>query len=307
MSKIILNGKFEAKKIIKTLKHKNIKAKNKISLAVVLIGNNPASQLYVSLKEKKAAEIGVGFKKFLLPATVSEKKVLNLIDKLNKDKKITGILVQLPLPKKFKTEKIIGAIDVKKDVDGFLSSSICHPGLNCHRQFFAVSESQERCRNKFGMTKRIIPPTIAAILHLIKMSGQNLKNKKVIILANSQEFAEPLKFLLEKKKCQVAVKLKQEITDYKLQITNYDFIIIALGKKHFLKPEMIKKNAVVIDVGISRIGKKIFGDVHPDCFKKSKYISPVPGGVGPLTVAYLFKNLLQLNCRGNSRHFGGQA
>ncbi|PIT89603.1 bifunctional methylenetetrahydrofolate dehydrogenase/methenyltetrahydrofolate cyclohydrolase [Candidatus Kuenenbacteria bacterium CG10_big_fil_rev_8_21_14_0_10_36_11] len=287
MSKIILNGKFEAEKIIKALKHKNIKAKNKISLAVVLIGNNSASKLYVSLKEKKAAEIGVGFKKFLLPATVSEKKVLNLIDKLNKDKKITGILVQLPLPKKFNTEKIISAIDVKKDVDGF------------------KTREHENTRTR----EQIIPPTIQAILHLIKMTKINLAGKKAIILANSFEFAEPLTKELEKNKILVKIFVGaiHELPLQTAMLNVFDIIIIALGKKHFLKPEMIKKNAVIIDVGINRIGKKIFGDVHPDCFKKLKYISPVPGGVGPLTVAYLFKNLLQLNCRGNSRHFGGQA
>jgi len=288
MNKIILDGKAEAEKIIKILKHKIIKARKQIGLAVILVGNNKASETYVNIKEKRAKELGVYFEKHILPATISEKKILSLIDKLNKDKKITGILVQLPLPKKIDTNKIINAIDMRKDVDGFKSLFICHPE--------PVSESPKRCRNEFGMTKKVIPPTIASVLHLIKMAKIKLTNKKAVILANSLEFAEPLKRELEKEKILVKIYVKA-IHELPLQIKTlgaFDIIIIALGKKYFLKPAMIKKNAVVIDVGITRVGKKIYGDVYPDCFKKSKHISPVPGGVGPLTVAYLFKNLIQL-------------
>jgi methylenetetrahydrofolate dehydrogenase (NADP+)/methenyltetrahydrofolate cyclohydrolase len=142
----------------------------------------------------------------------------------------------------------------------------------------------------------MIPPTIQSILHLIKMSRQKLADKKAVILCHSTEFAEPLKFLLSKnfqlKKIDV---VKNPPTGYGLRVTDYDSVVIALGQKHFLKPEMIKKDAIIIDVGITRQQGKTFGDVHPDCWQKSKYISPVPGGVGPLTVAYLMKNLFQLH------------
>lgn len=264
---LILNGSFEAQKIIKALKHKIANKKSTIGLAAILIGNNSASQVYINIKEKRAKEIGVNFKKYLLPAPkgVSEKIILELIKKLNQDKSVHGILVQLPLPKKFNAQKIIQEIDINKDVDGFVS-------------------------------KKIIPPTIQAILHLIKLSKIKLKNKKAVILANSPEFAEPLVEELKNKKIKTQILLKSKIRNKKLEIRNYDIIIIAFGKKHWLKSNMIKKDSIIIDVGINKIknSKKIFGDVHPDCFKKSKYISPVPGGVGPLTVAFLFKNLFTL-------------
>ena len=268
MKKIILNGSEEARKIFKSLKYKTINQKSKISLATILIGNNPASEIYVNIKNKKAKELGINFKKYLLPGSVSQEKIINLINKLNHNKNIHGILVQLPLPKKFNKNsinEIIKKINIKKDVDGFVS-------------------------------KKTISPTIQAVIHLIKLSRIKLINKKAVILANSTEFAEPLKNKLKKKKIKVNIILKNKINDYGLQITHYDLIIIALGKKHWLKPKMIKKDSIIIDVGINRLknSSKIYGDVHPNCFKKSKYISPVPGGVGPLTVAFLFKNLVKL-------------
>jgi len=281
---IILNGSAQAKKILKNQKSKIKNQKSKICLVVILIGKNPASQVYIKIKERRAKEIGVNFKKYLLPASVSEKKVLDLINKLNNNENIHGILVQLPLPKKFNTQKIIQKINPEKDVDGLLTPP---------------SPSLKR--------RGVISPTIQSILCLIKISNKKLAGKKAIILANSLEFAKPLKKELEEKRIKVRILLKSKITNYELRITNYDIIIIAFGERHWLKPEMIKKNAVVIDVGINRDNtvkslrshgarnsKKIFGDVHPDCFKKSKYISPVPGGVGPLTVAFLFKNLVKL-------------
>ena len=252
MNKTILNGSSEAKKIFKSLK-------SKAGLAAILIGKDPASHVYVNIKEKRAKEIGVKFKKYILPSTISEKHVIDLIKKINKDKKINGILVQLPLPKKFNTQKIIETISPHKDVDGFISN-------------------------------KIIPPTIQSIIHLIKMSKKKLENKKCIILTNNEKFAKPLERALKKKKVKINISLKPKKDIY----TKYDIIVIALGKKYWLKPEMIKKDCIVIDVGINRVDKKTYGDVHPDCFSKSKYISPVPGGVGPLTVAFLFKNLIKL-------------
>jgi len=264
---LILDGRKEAEKIIRLLNYQIIRLSAHPTLAVILVGNNPASKLYVSLKEKKTTEIGAGFKKFLLPAGASEKKIIGLIQKLNRDKKVTGIMLQLPLPKKLNTNKIIKFISPKKDVDGLLTNL------------------------------KAVPPTIQSILHLIKMSKQKLAGKNAVILCNSSEFAEPLKILLTKnfKLKKIDVILKPRKSDYQIiRLLDYQIIISALGQKHFLKPNMIKKNAIVIDVGITRQNKKTFGDVDPKCFQKSKYISPVPGGVGPLTVAYLMKNLFKL-------------
>ena len=259
----MLNGSIEAQKIFKRIKNQ----KNKIGLAAVLVGNDPASKVYINIKNKTAKKLNINFKKYLLSSNTSEKKILNLINKLNNDKNIHGILVQLPLPKKFKnsTNKIIKNININKDIDGFNNP-------------------------------KIIPPTIQAIIHLVKISKIKLANKKAVILANSHEFAEPQKKELIRKKIKTNILLKKDLRDKFYDLRKFDIVVIAFGKRWWFKPDMIKKNSIIIDVGINRIKncKKIFGDVHPDCFKKSKYISPVPGGVGPLTVAFLFKNLLRL-------------
>jgi len=182
-------------------------------------------------------------------------------------------MIQMPLDKKFNTQKIISAIDTKKDVDGLLF----------------------RNQNTDNSQQDFIPPTIQSILYLIKLSRQSLVGKKAVIFCNSLEFGESLSDLLKKK-----FKLKKIIINLDAMnrvsiVSNCDLIISIRGKKHWLKSSVIKKNTVIIDVGISKDkNNKTCGDVHPDCFKKSKYISPVPGGVGPLTVVFLFKNLLNL-------------
>ena len=258
---IILNGKKEAKSLTKLLNNKITKP---LTLAVILVGNDSSSKVYVNIKEKKAKELGVNFRKYKLLASVSEKKIIELISKLNKDKKVNGIMVQLPLPKKFNTNKILESIDEKKDVDGLKEDS------------------------------KFIPPTMQAILHLIKTSKKDLENKNGIVLCNSEEFGEPLaKLIIKKFKLKsVEIEHKNNIKDLK----KFDVIIVAKGKKNFIKPGMIKKNAVIIDVGINKNIKtgKICGDVSQKCFEKSKYISPVPGGVGPLTVVFLYRNLLKI-------------
>ena len=269
-SQPLLNGSAEAEKILKNIS----KLKTKPCLAVVLVGSDPASQIYVNIKQKKAEKLGIKFKKYLLPANNSEKNILNLINKLNNKKNIHGILLQLPLPKKFNknsVNKIIKKINPDKDVDGLLTTP--NPSLK---------------------RRGVIPPTIQAIIKLIKLSKIKLQNKKAIILANSSEFAEEVGKNLNNK-IKYNILLKNKIKN-NINLKKYNIIIIALGKKYWLKPEMIKKDCVVIDVGINRIknSNKIYGDVHPDCFKKSKYISPVPGGVGPLTVVFLFRNLFTL-------------
>jgi len=268
----ILNGKLEAEKIFLDLKKQIAKLKFKPTLAVILVGNDPASKIYVGIKEKRAKELGVVFQKHLLSESITEKKLINLIQKLNVDKKITGILLQLPLPKKFKANKIIANITTEKDVDGLNSDK---------RQ--ATSD------------KIIVSPTIQSIIHLIKLPKQKLTGKKAVILCHNKEFALPLQSELKRKSIKTETVLCSDFKKHNsLFFINYSIVIVALGKKYFIKTEMIKKNALIIDVGINRVGKKIFGDVDPACLTKTKYISPVPGGVGPLTVAYLFKNLLRL-------------
>lgn len=250
---IILNGKIIAQKIKDQLKAKIAKSKIKPSLAVILVGKNESSKIYISQKEKMARELKVNFKKYILPDKIKEEKIIRLIEKLNGDKNINGILVQLPLPKHLDTNKIIQTINFQKDVDGFNNP-------------------------------KIISPTIAGILELLKATKLNLKNKKACLLTKSDIFTKSLESLLKNKGVKIVNQTKKA-----------DILIVALGKPKFVKSEMLKKGVSIIDVGYSRIDGKPVGDVDfKNVAPKTKFISPVPGGVGPLTVIFLFKNLFQL-------------
>lgn len=256
----ILNGKKIAEKIIKGLKKNIEKNKTKPGLAVILVGRRPDSLIYVKLKQKKCEEIGINFKKFTFPTSVSQKKLIKLIEKLNQDKKIHGLIIQFPVPKKLNYDRLIKKISSFKDVDGF------------------------------GPKTKFVSPLHQSIVRLIKQSSKKLKNKQTIILGNSQIFTQPLKDILSKKGARVKIILfkKQRLTN---QIKKADILIVSLGIPNFIKPSMIKKNSVIIDIGFNRIKGKSIGDVDPGVSKKTPYLSPVPGGVGPLTVAYLLKNV----------------
>ncbi|MDD4995863.1 MAG: bifunctional 5,10-methylenetetrahydrofolate dehydrogenase/5,10-methenyltetrahydrofolate cyclohydrolase [Patescibacteria group bacterium] len=259
----MLYGKDTAKKIEKGLKNKIKKCPQKPGLAVILIGKNSGSLIYVKLKQKAAKRLGMKFKLFRFPASIAQKKIIAVIKKINQNKNFHGLIVQMPLPKKFNPDVLVENISPQKDVDGF------------------------------GPKTKFISPVYQAVLKLIQQSKRPLKNKKFVILGKNPVFTYPLKNILEKK------KLIVEIIDLKNfkknKIKNADFLIVALGKPNFLKPFMIKKNAVIIDVGYNRSasGKKgkSVGDVDSQIHLKTHYLSPVPGGIGPLTVIYLLKNV----------------
>lgn len=256
----ILFSKIIVEKIYQDLKKERKKLKIKPGLAVIMIGKNKTLQIFLNLKQRSARKLNFYFKKFLLPVKVKEEKVISLINNLNQDKKIHGIIVQFPLPRKFNPSKIIKTILPEKDIDGF------HP------------------KTKF------IPPVHQAILKLLSSYKIKIKNKKVVILANSLIFAKPLQKIFKKRGAKVKIILKR----YSSQLKKADILIIAIGRPKFLKKEMIKKGVVIIDVGYSRIKKKAFGDVDfESCAEKASALSPVPGGIGPLTVAYLMKNVFE--------------
>lgn len=255
----LLLGKLIAKEIYQQIKKEQDRLRNNPGLAVIFVGKNKASQVYVRLKEKAAKKLGFYFKKYLFPAKVGEKKILKIIQKINKNKKVHGLIVQLPLPKKIESDKIIASILPEKDIDGFHPKTV------------------------------FISPVHQAVLKLLKLGKIKLNKKKVLILANSLTFAKPLKKLLRKEKARVIIILKPNL----MKIKRADIIIIALDRPKFLKDKMIKKGVTIIDIGYSRVGKKALGNVdQKDCQKKAFALSPVPGGVGPLTVAYLMKNVL---------------
>jgi len=258
--KLLEGGKI-SDKILKNIQ-KKIKSENlNPGLAVVLIGENEASKIYVNLKKKAAEKIGIKFYLSKFSENSPESEVIEKIENLNKNKKISGIIVQLPLPKGFNTQKIINAVNPQKDVDGF------HPE-----------------------NKKLQPVFPGAILEMIKSTGIDLKSKKAIAISNSKKFGEVMKKVLEKNKIQADYILSKDIK--KDVSAKYDILISAVGKPNFIKGEMLKKDAIVIDGGITKKDRKILGDVDFKSVEKyASFLSPVPGGVGPVTIACLLKNV----------------
>lgn len=262
----ILLSKPIVEKIYQKIKKEKKKLKIRPGFAAIMIGKNETSRIYLKLKEKSAKRLSFYFKKFVFPKKTSEKKILTLIRNLNQDKKIHGIIVQLPLPKKFDSLKITRAILPEKDIDGF------HP------------------KTKF------VSPIHQAILKLLSFYKIKIKGKKILILANSLIFAQPLQKILQRKEGKVKIILKSNYSSYLQQygkcLKKRDILIVAFGWPKFLKGKMVKKGVVIVDVGYTRIKNKAVGDVDfESCVKKASAISPVPGGVGPLTVAYLMRNI----------------
>jgi len=241
-------------------------------LAVILVGDDPASQVYVGRKAKACAEVGFLSREYKLPVETEEKKLLKIIKKLNKDELVHGILVQLPLPKHISTENIIAAIDPDKDVDGF------HP------------------YNVGGLvtgTPLFVPCTPRGIMELISRSGIDLTGKEAVVVGRSNIVGKPMAFLLLAQNATVTM-CHSRTKDLPSVTRRADVLIAAIGKPRMIKADMVKEGAVVIDVGVNRLENgKLAGDVAFDEVAiKASFITPVPGGVGPMTIAMLMKNTL---------------
>ena len=273
---MIIDGKKEAqllrdeiKKEIESLKSKN----NKVpGLTVILIGDFAPSQIYVKNKEKNAKEVGINSEVVRYPAEVSEQEVLKKIKELNDDDAVSGILVQLPLPPQINKEKIINAIDPLKDVDGF------HP-INVG--------------NLSSGYNATVPCTPLGCLLLIKKNEPNLSGKHAVIIGRSNLNGKPMAQLLLKENCTVTI-VHSKTKDLKTECLKGDIVVAAVGVANLVKSDWVKENSIVIDVGINKVGDKIVGDVEFETVKKkAKAITPVPGGVGPMTIACLLKNTLE--------------
>lgn len=251
-------------------------------LAVILVGSDPASEVYVSNKEKAAHGVGMNSLQYRLAVETTELELLAKINELNENSKVHGILVQLPLPSHIDTKKIIRAIDYRKDVDGF---NVINVGK------LAVGEVD-------GDEKAIAPCTPLGCIHLLKsVAGNNLAGLKTLVVGTSNIVGRPLMRLLMLENCTVTIA-NRSTKDLRAECLQADVVISAAGSPGLIKADMIKKDAIVIDVGINRInladGKtKLVGDVDFENVKEvASYITPVPGGVGPMTIAYLLKNTL---------------
>lgn len=260
-------------------------------LAVVLVGENPASQVYVRMKKKACAEVGIQSFSHELPAECSEKRLLNLITKLNADPRVHGILVQLPLPKQIAEAKVIAAMDPEKDVDGF------HP-VNVGRMLSG--------------DPGFLPCTPAGCQALLVRSGFDPSGKHVVIVGRSNIVGKPLAAILMQKAAgaNATVTVCHSRTRDLPAITRMaDILVAAIGVPEFVKADMVRRGAVVIDVGVNRVddssapkGYRLVGDVDfPAVSKKAAAITPVPGGVGPMTIAMLLKNTVESARRHRTR------
>jgi len=272
---MIIDGKKEAE-IIKNEIKKEIsdlnKKKGKIpSLTVILIGDFAPSLIYVKNKEKSAREVGMNSEIIRYPKNVSEKDILEKIKELNKNDEISGILVQLPLPSQISKKKIINAINPSKDVDGFNPINV---------------------GNLSSGYDSIVPCTPLGCLLLIKKIEPNLAGKHAVIIGRSNLNGKPMAQLLLKENCTVTI-VHSKTNDLQNECLKADILVAAVGVPNLIKKDWVKKNAIVIDVGINKVGEKIVGDVNFDELKDNvKAITPVPGGVGPMTIACLLKNTL---------------
>lgn len=253
--------------------------KMKPSLAVVLVGKNKASELYVKLKMRAARKIGINLFLYRFNSSAREKEIIKLIKKLNKDKKFSAVIVQLPLPKKFNAAKIIRTIDPKKDADGFSAK-----GGN--------QQSKGLFTKKYEKPMPVFPH---AIMLLIESSKQKLRGKNAVILANSPIFGSIMSKILAQKGVEANYILAAEIKNNLAKIKKADIVVTAVGKPKLIKSSMIKEKAILIDGGITRRGRIILGDVDFNSVAGySGFLSPVPGGVGPVTVACVFENVYKL-------------
>jgi methylenetetrahydrofolate dehydrogenase (NADP+)/methenyltetrahydrofolate cyclohydrolase len=266
----ILNGVVLANNIKRKTKTRIAKLKYPPGLAVLLVGDNPASQLYVRLKEEAAKDVGIYVEKIAYPGETSTQELIEKIEELNARKDIHGILVQLPLVKQ-DVDEVIGAIHPAKDVDGF------HP---------------ENRRALLANTPVLVPPVALAIMRLIQATRRPLTNRTGVIIGNSEVFAEPIIELL--RESGVTAQLVKRDTPALSAVTRAaDVIVVAVGEAGFLKPDMVQEAAIVIDVGTNKVGTKTVGDADPALEGHVGFLSKVPGGVGPLTVAYLLTNVMK--------------
>ena len=281
---MIIDGKQISAQIKESLKSEveSLKSKGIVPcLAVILVGNNPASVSYVTGKRKAMEELGIEDRTILLPETATESDLLQIIRKLNSDDSVHGILVQLPLPKHVSEQKVIGWIDPSKDVDGFSPINVGNMmiGKDC-----------------------FLPCTPHGIIQLLKQCKIETDGKRAVVIGRSNIVGKPISILLSRKEINCTVTMCHTGTKNLEEITRQaDILVVAAGHSNTLTADMIKEGAVVIDVGVNRIpddskksGFRLVGDCDFDGLKdKTSYITPVPGGVGPMTIAMLMWNVVK--------------
>ncbi len=274
MSAVIMDGKALAEKVKSNLLSNLSKSNKQPGLGTILVGDDPGSLAYVEGKHRDCAQIGIKSIKVNLPATANTGEVIKAVKDLNQNTECTGFIVQLPLPSGVSSEEVLLAIDPDKDADGL------HP-VNLGKLVLGA--------------KSLVPCTPKAILALLNEYKIKLSGSKVLIIGRGATVGRPLSILLSQKPINATVTLTHSATTNLLElIKEADIVVAALGSAHFIKPEMVKPGAVLIDVGITRGVTGLLGDIDPAVIKVASYFAPMPGGVGPMTRAMLLSNVIEL-------------
>ncbi len=274
MSAVIMDGKKLAKQTKADIAARVKQSNKKLGLGTILVGTEPGSVAYVEGKHSDCAEVGINSIRVNLPVGASEQDIIKAVTDLNNNPECTGFIVQLPLPKSVDTEKILLAIDPKKDADGLNPVNLGNLVLSVNK---------------------IIPCTPRAILALLNEYKIKLSGSKVLIIGRGTTVGRPLSILLSQKPIDATITLAHSATTNLTDlIKEADVVIAAIGIAHFIKPNMVKPGATVVDVGITRVDNKLLGDVDPAVAQVAAFFTPTPGGVGPMTRAMLLSNLLEL-------------
>ncbi|MCL1875704.1 MAG: bifunctional methylenetetrahydrofolate dehydrogenase/methenyltetrahydrofolate cyclohydrolase FolD [Synergistaceae bacterium] len=270
----ILDGRKISAEIRSSIKEEVLKLKARginPTLAVVLVGENPASKVYVRQKEKGCGETGITSRKYELPAETTHEELLSLVKKLNEDKEVHGILVQFPLPAHLNETEVLAVMNPEKDVDGFHALNVGKlvSGLPCFE-----------------------PCTPKGVITLIESTGIPIEGKSAVVTGRSNIVGKPVASMLLARNATVTIAHSKTRNLQKV-VAQADIVVAAIGKPRFITADMIKEGAIVIDVGINRLPEGIVGDVDfKEAARKASWITPVPGGVGPMTIAMLLQNTL---------------
>ena len=268
----IIDGKAIAKEIREEIKKEVASLSRKPGLAVILVGDDPASKVYVDNKAKVCMELGIKSFVYRLPDTTTQKEIYELVDELNKNNDVDGILVQHPIQGEADEKNVFNRITPEKDVDGFnvINKGKLSAGLDC-----------------------FVPCTPLGIVYMLEHEGIKIEGKNIVIIGRSNIVGKPLAALMLRENATVTV-CHSKTENIKEVCRNADILVAALGKAKFVTEDMVKEGAIVVDVGINRVDGKLCGDVDfENVSKKVSAITPVPGGVGPMTIAMLMKNVMR--------------
>ena len=273
MTAIKLDGNLYRDEIFEDLKVRVDKLEKKPGLATVLVGDDPASHSYVKMKHRDCEQLGITSIRKDLPADITQEELLAVIDELNADDDVTGYIVQLPLPKHLNENEVLERIDPAKDADGL------HP-VNLGK--LVLNEPAP------------LPCTPNGAIHLLRRFGVEIDGAKVVVIGRGVTVGRPIGLMLTRRSENATVVLCHTGTkDLAKETLDADIIVAAAGKPHMLTADMVKPGAAILDVGVSRLDGKLAGDVHPDVWEVAGAISPNPGGVGPLTRAFLVRNVVE--------------